>query len=241
MADESTESPDGRPPLLAFLRLVAAGLARGQLTRMQAATAILTAIDSDRMTGTQVRVNVEDTAIEMGVSSRSVWDHLKRLRQLGWFEQTTKPAQGRKGSVGRRATYRVQFPSVIPAHDQHVQESAAEPAHVPAGTCAGSERESCTVFPPDVVPPDVVPPLVQYATEVQTARTTPTSRPPEIAQLVNVASAELALLPDSGMSLIEQVQAQMPNASTSELVLAAARLSKAAGPERLPTRREGAA
>lgn len=112
---------DERPPrdpteqvdLFEFLRTVAVAAGRGQLTRMQAAVATLTALDSDKTTGTGVVVKASQTAVELGISERRVWVHFKALVDAEWFEQTAKPAKGSGGpGTGRRARYRCLRPQL---------------------------------------------------------------------------------------------------------------------------------
>lgn len=118
--------------LFEFLRLVAIAAARGRLTRMQAAVATLTALDSNGTTGTGVVVNAGRTAVELGISERQVWRHFSALDQVGWFIQTTRPTKGERGSRGRRARYRCGRPTIdlglisAPSILDRVTDSSAE-------------------------------------------------------------------------------------------------------------------
>lgn len=102
--------PDDQPDLFHFLRTVAVASGRGKLTRVQAAVAVLTALDSDGTTGTGVVVNAGRTAEELDISERQMWRHFRALVAAGWFEQTVKPTKGSAGEGGRRARYRVRVP-----------------------------------------------------------------------------------------------------------------------------------
>jgi hypothetical protein len=164
-----------RLELFEFLRLVAVALGRGKLTRAQAATAILTALDSDGTSGRGVVVNDKATATELGVSTRQVWRHFHELVSAGWFWQTRKPTRGHKGDGGRRAKYCLTDPRLDLSLDFRLPGPDSEPSSEPAESqessdgftsnrltvspesCDTAERDSGTVLPSDVLPSDGIP------------------------------------------------------------------------------------
>lgn len=100
-----------------FVGSVAIALSRKRLTDTRAAIALLTAIDSKGMTGTEVVVNAEVTANVVGISVRHFWREFTGLCDAGWFEQTDRPARAAGRRAGRRARYRCMCPNDLGLDD----------------------------------------------------------------------------------------------------------------------------
>lgn len=96
--------------LFEFLRSIEVAAHRKKITRMQERVARLTAMDSTGTSGAGVVVNVARTAAELGITTRSVWIHMRALVEAGWFVQTVTPTRGTGGSPGRRARYQCTRP-----------------------------------------------------------------------------------------------------------------------------------
>lgn len=96
--------------LFEFLRVLEVAGHRKKLTRMQERIARLTALDSNTATGSGVVINAARTALELGISERSVWIHFSALCEAGWFVQTVAPTRSSGKTPGRRARYQCTRP-----------------------------------------------------------------------------------------------------------------------------------
>jgi hypothetical protein len=135
-----------RADMFAFLRSVALA---ADLDAATLRTLMLVAVTGDGTSGANVSVDAATIAAQRGVTERTVWRHLKRLRGT-WLEQTTAPTRGDRDRPGRRARYHLCIPepsdtSTLPAVTRFAESSDTPPrADVPRFP------ESSDIAPPEM-------------------------------------------------------------------------------------------
>lgn len=120
--DEERYSDAHPSDVFDWLRVVFVALARGDLSRKAAALAGFLAFSGDGSSGENCWLDEGRMMRELDCSRATLYRAFNDLREGGWIEQTAKPTYTGKSSKstaskGRRARYRVSWPSAIVRHD----------------------------------------------------------------------------------------------------------------------------
>lgn len=99
-------------PLFEWLPLLALATGRKMIKAPQASVAMFIALSADGTSGEGATVDAGRLAVELGVSERQVWRHVRDLVDGGWIALSSPAIRGQKGKPGsgRRARYRLTSP-----------------------------------------------------------------------------------------------------------------------------------
>lgn len=107
MATDTHAQGRERPALFVWLELLAVAVARREVSGVTAGVGILIASQSRGTTGENATIDAAAIGDRTGLSTATVWRHVKRLTSDSWLIQTRTPTRGSNGERGRRARYRL--------------------------------------------------------------------------------------------------------------------------------------
>lgn len=178
---------DDRPPLFEWQETLALAAARKLLKPPEFGIALFVALTASGTSGEGACIDAARIALEVDLSERQVWRHWHKLRDLGWFEQTSKPIRTGSGH-GKRARYRLTLPPLDLSLGGLPDRVTEEPAVMSQGGGSPSdtfdtdrltlsdspsdiaEREHGTVLPSDGLPSDGYPSVVTAVCTEEDAR-----------------------------------------------------------------------
>lgn len=112
-----------------WLDLLTLATGRRWLNQREAAVALFVGRSGTSTSGEDCTIDAARMAIEFDVTERTIWRCVEVLVDGGWITQSQAARRGQKGKpgTGRKARYRLTYPSVTVSHhadDMACQEGA---------------------------------------------------------------------------------------------------------------------